>query len=221
MGRRDRPAEQRHRRARRQPASEDRPALRDPDHHHPARGGLPRRSRATVNRARTGSRVGARTVTGAGRRISRIPLRRRLVAGLAATMLVLLTAAGAFVYWRGQFALDRSLNGSLDDAAVELSPLVTASGRLPADSATLARVDGFQILTPAGKVLGHDTRLGEDPVLSEVLLRRALTSPVRANTGDFLPAARRPLRLYATPVHVNGSPRRLVLVIAAPRAQRD
>jgi two-component system OmpR family sensor kinase len=174
-----------------------------------------------VNRARTGSRVGARTVTGAGRRISRIPLRRRLVAGFAATMLVLLTAAGAFVYWRVQFALDRSLNGGLADEAAELSPLVTASGRLPTDSATLARVDGFQVLTPTGKVLGHDARLGEHPVLSKALLQQALASPVRTNTGDFLPAARRPLRLYATPVRVDGSARRLVLVIGAPRAQRD
>jgi two-component system, OmpR family, sensor kinase len=174
-----------------------------------------------VSRGRSGRRAGARAVTGAGRRISRIPLRRRLVAGFTATMLVLLTAAGAFVYWRVQFALDRSLNGSLDDAAAELSPLVTASGRLPADSATLARVDAFQILAPNRTVLGHDARLGEEPVLGTALLRRALTSPVRANTGDFLPAARRPLRLYATPVHVAGSPRRLVLVIAAPRGQRD
>ena len=33
-------------------------------------------------------------------RLSRWPLRLRLVAGFAAAMLVLLTAAGAFVYWR-------------------------------------------------------------------------------------------------------------------------
>jgi two-component system, OmpR family, sensor kinase len=174
-----------------------------------------------VRRARGGRRVVARTDTGPGRRISRIPLRHRLVAGFAATMLVLLTAAGAFVYWRVQFALDRSLNGSLDDAARELAPLVTPAGRLPADSATLARVDGFQVLTPDRRVLGHDTRLGDDPVLGKALLRRALTSPVRADTGDFLPAARRPLRLYAIPVRFAGSTRRLVLVIAAPRAQRD
>jgi two-component system, OmpR family, sensor kinase len=175
-----------------------------------------------VSHSRAGRRTGAQSVGNAGRRISRIPLRRRLVAGFAATMLVLLTAAGAFVYWRVQFALDRSLNGSLEGAAAELAPLVTASGKLPADSATLARVDGFQVLTVNGRVLDHDARLGTSAVLSPALLKQALTTPVRVDTGEFLPASRRPLRLYATPVRVAaGSPRRLVLVVGARRAQRD
>ena len=37
----------------------------------------------------------------------------RLVAGFAAAMLVLLTAAGAFVYWRVEYALDRGLDTEL------------------------------------------------------------------------------------------------------------
>ena len=160
-------------------------------------------------------------MNGAGRRISRIALRRRLVAGFAATMLVLLTAAGAFVYWRVQFALDRSLNRDLDGASDELTPLVRESGRLPADQATLARVDGFQVLDATGRVLDHDTKLGGRPVLSPAVLQRALRSPVRQDTGDFLPAARRPLRLYAAPVRTYGSAHPLVLVVAVRRAERD
>jgi two-component system, OmpR family, sensor kinase len=175
-----------------------------------------------VSRTRAGRRTGARTVGDAGRRISRIPLRRRLVAGFAATMLVLLTAAGAFVYWRVQFALDRSLNAALDDEAAELAPLVTPSGRLRSDAGTVATLDAFQVLDATGRVLDHDAPLGSAPALSLPLLKRALTSPVRVDTGDFLPAAGRPLRLYAIPLRVAaGSPRRLVLVVGARRAQRD
>ena len=135
-------------------------------------------------------------------------------------MLVLLTAAGAFVYWRVQFALDRSLNGDLDRASDELTPLVSASGRLPANQATLARIDGFQVLDASGRVLDHDEELGARPVLSPAVVKRALRSPVLQDTGDFLPAAHRPLRLYAAPVTKRPS-HPLVLVVAVHRAQRD
>ena len=39
-----------------------------------------------------------------------LPLRVRLVAGFVVAMLVLLSAAGAFVYWRVEYALDRGLD---------------------------------------------------------------------------------------------------------------
>ncbi len=158
-------------------------------------------------------------------RIFRIPLRRRLVAGFAATMLVLLTAAGAFVYWRVQFALDRSLNRNLDGAAAVLAPMVTATGQLPADSASLARIDGFQVLDASGRILDQDTKLGSDVALTPAQLRQATVSPIRRDTGELLPVTRRPFRLYATPVRVRASsgsrPRRLVLVIAIRRDQHD
>ena len=51
-----------------------------------------------------------------GERLRSLPLRTRLVAGFAAAMLVLLTAAGAFVYWRVQYALDRGLDTELTSA---------------------------------------------------------------------------------------------------------
>ena len=157
--------------------------------------------------------------------LSRVPLRRRLVAGFSATMLVLLTAAGAFVYWRVQFALDRSLNRDLAGAAAVLAPMVTADGQLPADSASLARVDGFQVLDPSGRVLDQDGKLGSDAALPPAQLRRATVSPIRRDTGELLPVTRRPFRLYATPVRVakpsSTAARQLVLVIAIRRDQHD
>jgi two-component system OmpR family sensor kinase len=154
-------------------------------------------------------------------RLSRLPLRVRLVAGFAATMLVLLTVAGGFVYWRVQFALDRSLNESLDGAAQALAPLVTPTGSLSADSATLARVDGFQVLDATGRVLDDDARLGATPVLGPSTVRRALQAPLRHDTGELLPVAHRPLRLYATQVSDRGPGSRQVLVVAMSRDQHD
>ena len=80
VGRRDRPAEQRHRRPRRQLACEDRPALRSGDDHDRAGGWIPHRSRPAM--------------TPLGFRAARLPLRVRLVAGFSATMLLVLTVAG-------------------------------------------------------------------------------------------------------------------------------
>ncbi|MDX6323314.1 MAG: two-component system, OmpR family, sensor kinase, partial [Propionibacteriaceae bacterium] len=48
-------------------------------------------------------------------RLARLPLRVRLVAGFSATMLLVLTATAAFVYWRVSFALDRQINEELSE----------------------------------------------------------------------------------------------------------
>jgi len=140
-------------------------------------------------------------------------------------MLVLLTAAATFVYWRVQFALDRSLNRDLDGAAAVLAPMITATGQLPVDSAALARIDGFQVLATSGRVLDQDGKLGSTVALTPAQLREAAISPIRRDTGDLLPVTRRPFRLYATPVRVRASPgatlRKLVLVIAIRRNQHD
>ncbi|MFL6150745.1 MAG: hypothetical protein ACJ72B_00030, partial [Ornithinibacter sp.] len=68
--------------------------------------------------------------------MSRLPLRVRLVAGFVVAMLVLLTAAGAFVYWRVEYALDRGLDTELDQATAVITPLV---GPTAAPSAVVAR----------------------------------------------------------------------------------
>ena len=122
-------------------------------------------------------------MSGAATRLSRIPLRRRLVAGFSATMLVLLAAAGAFVYWRVRFALDRSLDGDLRGAAAVLVPRVTESGRLPPDTDSLTRIDGFQVLDGLGQVIGNDARLGASPALVPGAVRNALEGPVFLDVG--------------------------------------
>ena len=75
-------------------------------------------------------------MTRLGERVRHPPLRVRLVAGFAAAMLVLLTAAGAFVYWRVEYALDRGLDG-------ELKPHMTLKVEVTREDGTQ---DSFEVL---------------------------------------------------------------------------
>lgn len=62
-------------------------------------------------------------------RLRRAPLRVRLAAGFVAVMLAVLAAAGAFVYWRVEVALDRSLNNDLDRQSADLQHALTSHPR--------------------------------------------------------------------------------------------
>lgn len=154
-------------------------------------------------------------------RLRGITLRNRLVAGFVATMFVLLTAAGGFVYWRVQLALDKSLDNTLQNAARVLAPHVSASGHLPRTSSALISVDGFQVVAPDGRVLDGEVRLGTEPILQRDLLLRAQVEPVRQDTGELLVDTHNPLRLYAVPVAAQQDGRPLVLIVAIDRAQQD
>jgi len=149
------------------------------------------------------------------RRLSRLPLRGRLVAGFVVTMFLVLLVAGGFVYWRVQTALDQGLDESLVGAADSLAPSVTPSGHLPADKASLARIDGFQVLDRTGRVLDDDARLGAVPVLAPRQVADALAAPLFRDIGELLPIAHRPLRLYAVPAGDK------VLVVALRRDEHD
>jgi hypothetical protein len=56
----------------------------------------------------------------------------RLVAGFALVMLAVLTAAGGFVYWRVELALDRTLD---EDLTAEAAQLAQALRHHPGDPA--------------------------------------------------------------------------------------
>ncbi len=154
-------------------------------------------------------------------RLRRLPLRVRLVAGFSATMLVVLTGAGAFVYWRVSFALDRQLNSELADVSRVLSPLVTPSGRMRSRAQRVVADELFQVLDRDGQVLSGSPALGDDPVLSEQAARAALEEPVRRDIGALLPVTRHPLRVYAVRLPGAGSQQAAVLVVAARRDHRD
>jgi two-component system OmpR family sensor kinase len=153
-------------------------------------------------------------------RIRRLPLRVRLVAGFSATMLLVLAAAAAFVYWRVSFALDRQVNEDLSALSIRLQPLVTPSGQLPKD-APLGSNEGYQVLDSNGTVLTHSSSLSADPLLGPAVARRALSSPVRRDIGTLLPVSRHPLRAYATALPHAQSQRAAILVVAVRRNHRD
>lgn len=156
-----------------------------------------------------------------GGRLSRLPLRVRLVAGFSATMLLVLTAAAAFVYWRVQYAVDHRLNTELAKTARVVAPLVTSTGEISDDDALHAAGDHYQVLDRAGHVLTADKTAGPRPLLNRSEIRAALRHPLRKDVGEFLPASDRPLRVYAKalPARANGAA--AVLVVATKRNQRD
>jgi len=152
-------------------------------------------------------------------RVSRLPLRVRLVVGFSATMLLVLAAAGAFVYWRVSFALDRQVNDDLTEISDRVAPLVTPSGTLEADASPLTANETYQVLDRRGQVLSSSTALGLTPLLPPEVAVEALSAPVRRDIGRLLPINNHPLRAYATALPRNQAA--AILVVAVRRDHRD
>ncbi len=151
-------------------------------------------------------------------RVSRLPLRARLVLGFSLAMLVVLRAAGGFVYWRVQFALDRSLDRDLDQATEALAPLVTADGSVPDRSAVASAGATYQVLDGEGHVLSGSVT--GQPLVTPAVARSAATGPVRADRGALLPASPDPLRLEVSARPGSTGPA-AYLVVGVRRDQRD
>ena len=131
------------------------------------------------------------------RRLARLPLRARLVAGFVAAMMVVLVAAGAFVYWRVRFALDRDLDRELSDTSSQLAPSVLPSGRVDEAEPLLTGMT-YQVVGADGTVLAHGLGVGSASLLNDQTLDAAAEHPVTVDIGSVLPASPRPLRVYAT-----------------------
>jgi two-component system, OmpR family, sensor kinase len=155
-------------------------------------------------------------------RLSRLSLRVRLVAGFAAAMLVVLSGAGAFVYWRVQFALDRELNNELIDSSSRLAAEVTPTGGLRNSSALLSG-ERYQVVDSSGQVLSASPSSGQaGALLDPATIRQALRQPVVRDKGALLPANATALRVYATRLEQGGrTGPAAVLIVAAERNQRD
>jgi signal transduction histidine kinase len=156
-----------------------------------------------------------------GRRLARLPLRARLVAGFTIAMTVVLVVTGAVIYWRVEYALDRRLDADLVAEADALVPLVQPDGTLRTDrvAAALPGMSEHQVLDRDGEVLSGGAALGTTPVLGPGAVRTALESPVYVDVGPLLPISKRPLRLLATPISTSGPA--AVLVVGLRRDERD
>lgn len=128
-------------------------------------------------------------------RVSRLPLRVRLVAGFSAATFVVLAAAGSFVYSRVDYALDRGLDTELRQASRILDPLVRADGTVPSRSAAEATGVAWQVLAADGTVLDHGGPAGEVAMVGPLQLAQVDTTPRTYNVGDLLPIAHEPYRL--------------------------
>ncbi|GAA3659137.1 ATP-binding protein [Nocardioides ginsengisoli] len=130
-------------------------------------------------------------------RVARLPLRVRLVAGFSAATLVVLIAAAGFVYWRVEYALDRGLDGELEQAGGTIAPLVRASGIVgDRDAADATGVD-WQVIGEGGVLLDHSGPTDTDPMLGQHQLAQIGATPRTLNIGDFLPGGRAPYRVRA------------------------
>jgi signal transduction histidine kinase len=149
--------------------------------------------------------------------VSRLPLRVRLVAGFVVAMLVLLTAAGAFVYWRVEYALDRGLDAELDQATTVITPLVAPTGRVTSPAAADATGAGWQVLDENGSVLDSGGTAPTDPLVRTADLGRVRSGAMTEDIGKLLPIADKPYRVQVTAL----DPTDHFLVVGVRRDHRD
>ena len=149
-------------------------------------------------------------------RLSRLPLRFRLVLGFSAATLVVLLGAGAFVYWRVADALDRDLDTDVSQAAETIGPLVGPDGhvanRPPAD----ATGSTWQILDARGAVVDSGGPAAAAELVNRERLRSGSTTVF--DVGALLPISAHPYRVRLTPL---GTAPAHVLVVAVRRDHRD
>jgi signal transduction histidine kinase len=149
-------------------------------------------------------------------RISRLPLRVRLVAGFSTAMLVLLVAAGGFVYWRVEYALDRGLDTELAQGSSVITPLVGRDGTVHATQAADATGLAWQVLGGDGTVLASG---GPAPARAMIGAGR-----LRAGTydlGSLLPVADAPYRVRVTALDDGADQRAAYLLVGVRRDHRD
>lgn len=97
-------------------------------------------------------------------RVARLPLRYGWWPGFSATMLLVLAAAGAFVYWRVAFAVDRPLTDDLAELARLITPYVDPNGSLA--HVAPANTEAYHVLDKTGAVVAHsrfDRKMPDHP----------------------------------------------------------
>ena len=150
------------------------------------------------------------------RRVSRLSLRIRLVAGFSAAMLVLLIGAGAFVYWRVEYALDRGLDSELKQATSVIVPLVGVDGTVSSPEAADATGVAWQVLDAGGDVLDSGGPAPSRPLLSADGLH-----PGTTDVGSLLPVSDKPYRVRLTALDQATGQRAAYVLVGVRRDHRD
>jgi signal transduction histidine kinase len=131
-------------------------------------------------------------------------------------MLVLLVAAGGFVYWRVEYALDRGLDTELEQGISVITPLVGRDGTVHATQAADATGLAWQVLGGDGTVLASG---GPAPARAMIGAGR-----LRAGTydlGSLLPVADAPYRVRVTALDDGADQRTAYLLVGVRRDHRD
>ncbi len=159
------------------------------------------------------------------------PLRLRLVAGFATAMLLVLAAAGGFVFWRVELALDRTLDAALRAQAAELRRALAAHAGDPQAALAAVAPDSLSRVTSATGAVVASTpaaRSLEAPPLRGGELAEATNATVVATPGHLLTGGKARVRYEAFPVAPPGSSPGsrdakggLVAVTAVRLGQRD
>lgn len=152
--------------------------------------------------------------------MTRLPIRLRLTLAFAATITAVLGATGLFLYVHLRSDLDHAINAGLRSRTGDIGALVQQAdtGLRDATRARASqRTDWAQIVDARGRVFDATAGLGRRALLPVARLpQRSNATLVQRVT---VPAAGGPARLLATPVRAQG--RRLVIIVAAPLANRD
>jgi signal transduction histidine kinase len=136
-----------------------------------------------------------------------------LVAGFLAAMTLVLVAAGTFVYWRVEYALDRGLNGELRRATTTIVPMVQADGSLSDPDRAAATGTTWQVLTDEAEVVDGGDRGLHKPLVT----RLPPGSTATRDIGTIFPIVdRAPLRARLTRLDADRW-----LVVAVRRDHRD
>jgi two-component system OmpR family sensor kinase len=148
-------------------------------------------------------------------------LRVRLVAGFSVAMMLLLTAAGALVYWRVQYALDRGLDTELKSATGVIEPVVGTDGVVTSPDTANATGTGWQILDRTGEVVDSGGPAPRKSLISQSRLDQVGESGFRTfDVGSFLPAANEPYRVRVTALP-GGTEQAAYLLVGVRRDHRD
>jgi len=141
------------------------------------------------------------------------PIVTRLVLAVAGTMAVVLVLAGAFVFWRVQFALNRQLNQDLDAYEELVEHALATGGTPPSDTPG----QSYQVYDLDGRVVGGDATAR---LVGPATVRAASAGAERReDVGALLPPAARAYRVVTARLESPGPPR--VAAYAISRHKHD
>jgi two-component system OmpR family sensor kinase len=151
-------------------------------------------------------------------RLHRLPLRVRLVVGFVVAMIVVLIAAGAFVFWRVQYALDHALDQDLRTQTSDLRQAAADQTPIAALASLRDQARDAQLLAGDGTVLASGSGIS-GPLLTTAQAREGARHEVQVVRGNLFSPRGRHLRILGLPVQGSGAA--AVAVSAVRLDQRD